>query len=58
MAEFMGCITRKANSGKIVIEAVSDNKAINIVFTPEDFAFALTAAPRKCEVTERIFDNK
>lgn len=52
MAEFNGCITRKANSNRIVIEAESKNKIIKIIFTPKDFTFALTASPRKCEVIE------
>ncbi|MCC5468021.1 hypothetical protein [Pelosinus baikalensis] len=58
MDEFIGCITRKANSDNIVIEAVSNDREIKIIFTPENFAFALTAAPRRCEVIERSFNKK
>lgn len=52
---FECCITRRS-SGKIVIEARSKQERIEIILTPEDFAYALTSQPRVCEVKRKIYN--
>jgi hypothetical protein len=55
--KFEGCIGRRSNN-TIVIEAKSNQRKIEIIFSPEDFAYALTNQPRNCVVKERFYPKK